>query len=200
MMVVKKNESERAVIILHEIYGINQYIMELADFFYEQGYDTYCLDLNHRENCFSYSEQEEAYAYFKTKIGFEVAKEVESFIKKLGSEYNHVIVFGSSVGATIAWRLSENRYCSGMIGFYGSRIRDYLEVDPDCPCLLLFAEDEEAFCVDDIVFQLRKKKDVRAAVLKGKHGFGDRYAENYHIDSSKLAFDMVECFLKEIEE
>jgi len=199
-MVVKKFGSERAVIILHEIYGINQYIMDLADFFNDQGYDTYCLNLNHRENCFSYSEQEEAYVYFKTKIGFNGCKEVEGFIKELSGEYNHVIIFGSSVGATIAWRLTENCYCNGMIGFYGSRIRDYLDVDPNCPCLLLFAEDEEAFCIEDILPQFKEKKDVRAEVLEGKHGFGDRYAKNYHIDSSKIAFDMVKCFLKEIEE
>jgi hypothetical protein len=37
-------------------------------------------------------------------------------------------------------------------------------------------------------------------VLEGKHGFADRDAKNYYVDSSKIAFDMVECFLKEIEE
>lgn len=191
--------AEKAVIIIHEIYGINQYIKEWATFFSAHGFDVYCLDLIGNNRLFSYSEQGEAYAYFKEKIGFDRCEEVAVYIKVLKKNYSQIIIFGSSVGATIAWRLTENSCCDGMIGYYGSRIREYLKINPSCPCLLLFAENEESFNVKTICQQLMSKDLIEVAVLTGKHGFADPYGNNYYHESCKKARDMVECFLNKIE-
>lgn len=196
----QKIGSKKAVVIVHEIYGINQYIRDWADFFNRQGYDAYCVDLLHRKKCFLYSEQEEAYGYFTTYIGFDVYREVEELIQELNHHYKKLIVFGSSVGAAVAWRLTDNVLCDGMIGYYGSRIRDYLEVEPKCPCLLVFAKDEKSFDVNKILPKISGKRGVRAEVLPGKHGFGDVHGQFFRTDSYKKALDMVECFINEISQ
>lgn len=192
----QKIGSEKAVVIIPEIYGINPYIKDWADFFNEQGYDAFCVDLIPGKNCFSYSEEQEAYAYFMTRIGFDVYREVEEYLKELSRHYKRRIVFGSSVGAVIAWRLTENEYCDGMIGYYGSRIRDYLEVKPNCSCLLVLAEAEKSFDINTIIPELSEKSGVRVEVMQGKHGFCDPYGKNFHTDSCKKALDMVEYFLE----
>lgn len=195
----KKIGSKKAVVIIPEIYGINQYVKDWADFFNQQGYDAFCIDLSPGKNVFSYSEEPAAYKYFTNRIGFEVYREIEGCLKELRHHYEKLIIFGSSVGATIAWRLTENEYCDGMIGYYGSRIRNYLEVKPNCPCLLVFAEAEKSFDVKTILTELSEKSGVRVEVMPGKHGFCDPYGTNFHIDSCKDTLVMVEYFLKNLK-
>jgi len=197
-MVEKKIGSEKAVVIIPEIYGINQTIKDWAEFFNQQGYDAYCVDLSQSKKCFSYSEEKEAYDYFIAQIGFDVYLEVGKIIKALNQNYKNIIVFGSSVGATIAWRLTDNPACDGMIGYYGSRIRDYLDIEPKCPCLLLFAAEEKSFDINTILPQLELKENIKVAVVPGQHGFADPYTGHFHAESGKKALDMVECFLDEI--
>lgn len=194
----QKIGSEKAVVMIPEIYGINQYIKDWADFFKHQGYDPLCVELSGSERSFSYSDSEEAYDEFIADNGFERYKKVAVYIRELREQYEKIIVFGSSVGATIAWRLTENKSCDGMIGFYGSRIRDYLEVNPSCPCLLIFPEEEKSFDVRAIIPILQQKKNAHVEVLPGKHGFADLYGNDFHLQSGKKALDMVKYFLSEI--
>jgi dienelactone hydrolase len=198
-MYIKKIGSKKAVIILHEIYGINQYIEDWATYFNTLDYDAYCLDLLHKEKGFSYLQQQEAYNYFRANIGFDAYKEVELFLEQLYEEYSNVVVFGSSIGATIAWLLTNNKCCNRMIGYYGSRIRDYININPSCPCLLLFAKDEKSFCVRELQTILNSKLGVMAEVLEGEHGFADRYTAHNHVESSKKALEMVELFLNDLK-
>lgn len=193
-----KMKSQKAVVLIPEIYGINQYMKDWSEFFNVQGYDNYCIDLSECGCYYSYSESGKAYEYFINKIGFEKYNEVDVYIRDLRDAYKKIIVFGSSVGATIAWRLTENGSCDGMIGYYGSRIRDYLEVNPVCPCLLVFPEQEESFDVLSVVPKLNEKEKVTTLVLPGTHGFADPYGNDFVFQSEKKALDMVEYFLSEI--
>ena len=196
----QKIGSIKAVVLIPEIYGINQYIKDWADFFKLKGYDTYCMDLSGCDRSFSYTETKEAYNHFMTAVGLEQYKEVDRCLKKLRDHYHKIIVFGSSVGATIAWRLTESQSCDGMIGYYGSRIRDYLDVNPICPCLLIFPEQEASFDVQSVIPTLERKQKVKTHVLPGNHGFADPYGNDFHLQSGKKAVDMVEYFLSKIEQ
>ncbi|MDD3306164.1 MAG: dienelactone hydrolase family protein [Acetobacterium sp.] len=189
----------KAVVIVPEIYGINQYIKDWADFFKQQGYEPFCVDLCDRDHVYRYSESNEAYCDFISKVGFGRYKEIAVDLEVLKDHYKKIIVFGSSVGATIAWRLTENRCCDGMIGYYGSRIRDYLDVSPVCPCLLIFAEQEESFVVQSIIPMLDQMEKVETFVLPGKHGFADRYGKDFYEQSGNKGLDMVKYFLRKIE-
>lgn len=193
-MYIKKIGSKNVVILLHEIYGINQYMEDWAMKFNAFGYDVYCMDFVNQKDCFSYLQQQDAYDYFMSNVGFEVHKKVECLVEELYNEYEKVVVFGSSVGATIAWLVSSNKCCSAVIGYYGSRIRDYLDIDPECPCLLLFAS-EESFNVQEIISKLNDKQSVNAKVLDAKHGFADQYSKYYHKASATKAIKLVEAFL-----
>jgi len=194
-MIEQKIGSEKAVVIIPEIYGTNQYIKDWMDFFILHGYDTYCVNQNVQDGYYSYAQKEVAYNHFISNIGFDRYKEVDGYMMELRGCYKKIIVFGSSVGATIAWRLTESVWCDGVIGFYGSRIRDYLDVIPNNPCLLIFPEHENTFKVQSIIPNLLQKDQVEIHVLPGKHGFADPYGDNYYEQSRNIALDMVKLFL-----
>lgn len=197
-MDIYKNNSDIAIIILHEIYGINQHIKGVCKYYSEQKYDVFCPDLYKGNGSFKYIENEVAYGYFNENVGFQVFQKINELIDELKNQYRKVLIIGFSVGATIAWRCSESGKCDGVICYYGSRIRDYISVTPLCPMLLIFAS-KDSFDVCDVVNKLSKKENVSANVFDGNHGFADKYEENYNECSNLKASEMVITFVQSIE-
>lgn len=188
-MLEYKNNSEIAIIILHEIYGVNKFIEEVCEDYHGAGFDVFCPSMLKRKS-FSYKDSSEAYSYFVANVGFSVYKEINEQIAYLKDSYKKVFVLGFSIGATIAWRCSENSVADGIICCYGSRIRDYLLVKPSCSTFLLFAE-YDSFSVSETINQLKNKKNVEVIKLKAQHGFLDKYNECYDKSQAEVANDLI---------
>ncbi|NLL76094.1 MAG: hydrolase [Clostridiales bacterium] len=197
-MTKKENNNKIAVIVLHEIYGVNKFIEDICAEYHMQGVDIFCPEIL-QESCFQYSEATEAYNYFINEIGFDYYSEIEQLLEKLKLTYNKVFIIGFSVGATIAWRCCENKKCDGIICCYGSRIRDYLQVQPSCPVLLLFA-GQDSFDVDNVIVQLMEKSNVEIYKLQASHGFMDRYSDYFNEEQAQTSKKYINNFLKRYTE
>src|SRR5690606_7048825 len=100
--------SSTAIIVLHEIYGLNQHMKDICSSLSEEGFDVFCPDLLGRP-AFDYAEEQEAYRYFMDNVGFLHAKyKVEDLIDDVRTAYEKVVIVGFSVGATVAWLCSED--------------------------------------------------------------------------------------------
>jgi dienelactone hydrolase len=180
-------KKDRAFIVLHEIYGVNDHIKGICRQLESLGFDVICPNLIERDLPFSYKEGKSAYQHFTGNIGFEKASEqVINLIVELKKTYKQVVMVGFSIGATIAWICSTEVMIDGVVGFYGSRIRDYLNIQPKCPVLLFYPEKEVSFSVDELMNQL-KRENVEVYQLAGRHGFADKDSLNYHKESEKAA-------------
>lgn len=197
-MLFYQNSSDTAVVVLHEIYGINCHITGVCEMYRQAGQDVYCPNLLGTAKPFDYSEQTEAYEHFRTAVGFDVYREVLELLKSLRKKYRRLLLVGFSIGATIAWRCSEEGLCDGVVGYYGSRIRDYLAVEPKCPVLLLFAENEPSFEPQEILPLLEQKKQVTAILFAGNHGFCDKFSKTYNPSSACSAQALAADFIKQI--
>jgi dienelactone hydrolase len=130
-------------------------------------------------------------------IGFDRAfSQVKDVLCKVREDYQTVYVLGYSIGATLAWLGSETGLCDLAIGFYGSRIRDYLLVKPKCPTLLLFPTVEKAFNVEELITDLNKIEHVQVKKITGQHGFADPFSNNYNKQSSSRACVAAKLFIK----
>lgn len=193
------NNSSSVIIVLHEIYGINQHIQKVCEKFSIKGYDIICPNLINVSKPFNYNFQEEAYKYFTKSIGYDSAvHQVKQLLMEAKQKYKHVYLLGYSIGATIAWLCSsEENICDGIIGYYGSRIRDYIDIIPKCPSLLIFPKKEKSFNVQELVIVL-KKLNIDVYMLSGKHGFSDPFCENYNEKSFQEAEILVDNFLEKV--
>lgn len=198
---MKINNSDTLIILLHEIYGVNEHIKRIRQNFASRGYSVLCPDLLDGK-VFQYEQEEEAYFHFRNSVGFGFALEqVTEVLNQESGNYKRVVLLGYSIGATIAWRSSEKlQKCDGVIGYYGSRIRDYMEIDPKCPTLLIFPEEEKSFDPKEIQKELMNKQMVEAYVLNGSHGFADSFSKKYNEKSSGEANHIVEEFLAMLAE
>ncbi|PRX27999.1 dienelactone hydrolase [Orenia metallireducens] len=183
------NQSETCVVLLHEIYGINQHMKDIAKKLSEYQVDIICPNLLEIDGSYSYSDEQKVYQNFKENVGFAVGVEkVKKLLYQIRDEYEFIIVLGFSIGATIAWLCSDEQgLCDMIIGYYGSRIRDYTDVIPKCPTLLFFPENEISFDSIDLIGEIEVKRNVRVYQFQGKHGFSDPYSDKYCSNSAKRA-------------
>ena len=208
-----RNNSDTLIIVLHEIYGFNDHIAGLCKDLSEAGYDVICPDLLDGKPTFGYEQIEEAYLYFMNFIGLEAAAKLVTFLlRQEEASYKRIFLMGASVGATVAWMCcgdsarQDDEFqggaslakCTGAICLYGSRIRDFMEIAPKCPVLLLFAETEEGFDPRELKEELKTKEHTETYILEGKHGFADPYSVNYSAASALEAKMIVRGFLARI--
>lgn len=173
--------ASRCVILLHEIYGINQHIKHYAQLLYEQGYDVYVPNLIKREQPFSYEEEKAAYHHFMDNVDFFQAKlQVSAFITAIAPTYAQIKIVGFSVGATIGWLCSEHAFVEKVVGLYGSRIRQYVAVEPTAETLLIYGQQEKSFNPAHLVELLCAKQCVKIKIVAGAHGFADPYSVHYN--------------------
>ena len=190
--ITKGNKS--AIIVLHEIYGINRHIEEVCQKYSDMGFDMYCPNLLKIEKPYDYSQQDEAYNYFVRYIGFDVYQEVNALAQRLKPYYRKIILLGFSIGATIAWRCAEEGFYDAIICCYGSRIRDYMEITPKCPTLLIFAKNEKSFSAFEYAELLSNKANTKVEVLDASHGFCDPFCPDYNVEAACAANLLIKDF------
>ncbi len=188
-----------AIILIHEIYGINDHMKSTINHFERVGFDVYCPNLLNTAISFDYLSEKKAYKYFMDQVGFDRAlQQVITMARELKVQkfYENIFVLGFSVGATVAWLCSNyGQLISGVIGFYGSRIRDYLDLTPKCKSLLFFPTIEKSFDPKEIIEVLTKKDNIQAISIKGKHGFTDQNSNYFDSAARDFCFNMTCDFI-----
>ncbi len=159
------------------------------------GYDVYCPNLLQLQQPFTYEEEQQAYAHFMNDIGFEKGfAQVQNLLLELKDIHKEIHIIGFSIGATIAWLCSELTVVTSVVGYYGSRIRNYLGIIPLCPVHLIYGQSEQSFDVANLVERLTDK-NIQVQTYEGHHGFADPYSSHYNQPSTVQAFSHVKEFL-----
>ena len=92
---------ESAIIILHEIYGINSHIKWVCRHYSAAGYNVICPDFVKLRDYFEYNNEGEAYQYFVKQSGFSLmVNEVKTILIKARTDYKNIFLMEFSVGAT----------------------------------------------------------------------------------------------------
>ncbi|CAH2465540.1 MULTISPECIES: dienelactone hydrolase family protein [Bacillus] len=191
-------KKKSALVVVHEIYGVNDHMQHVIDRFTSSHIDVFCPNLLQLQHAFHYSDEEKAYQHFMNHIGFDDGKEqIEELITNLSCSYTHIGLIGFSVGATIVWLCSNNSKIDFIIGCYGSRIRDYIHIKPTCATLLIFPEQEASFSVSSLIQTLQQQNNPLLEInqLHGEHGFLNPYTEKYNEHSTKQAYNLIDSFL-----
>ncbi|MBK3497360.1 dienelactone hydrolase family protein [Viridibacillus sp. YIM B01967] len=173
-MAVKKS----LVILLHEIYGVNNHMKYYEEIFCDAGFDVLIPNLLGR-NPFDYNHEKEAYTHFMAEVGFEKSEwMVDQIIREQKLVYKNIYIVGFSIGATLAWLCSE-KSVNGVIAYYGSRIRQYVHINPTIPTAVYIAKQEKSFDARKTFEQLHTKKQVYARLIEGHHGFMNPFDKNF---------------------
>lgn len=194
-MIKIQKDHDRLVIVLHEIYGVNDHMRGVCEEIASKQFDVICPNLLHMEGAFPYEKGEEAYRHFMDHVGFDCAfAQVKDLIQSEKKRYAQVFLLGFSVGATIAWMCSTEEI-DGIVAYYGSRIRDFTNLSPTCPALLFFSE-EKSFNVRDVTLKLNAP-GAKIQIYGAAHGFTNPASEHYNQTLTEQTMGETLAFLNE---
>ncbi|OEH94174.1 dienelactone hydrolase family protein [Bacillus solimangrovi] len=198
-MISIKNNHNTVVVVVHEIYGVNDHMIDVCKRLADHNVDVLCPNLLQVDKPYNYSQESIAYTNFIENVGIEIAKnKLKPILFDLKDKYDKVFVLGYSVGATIAWLCSNEAVVDGVVAYYGSRIRDYVQQLPLSPTLLFFPQIETSFDVDQLVETLSNKEHVYIRKMEGNHGFSNPYSNSYHQQSAQDSWDETLKFFAKI--
>lgn len=170
----EESERPRRLLVAADIYGVTPALRALAT---DLGGDVELLSPWEGEGSPQATEQA-SHAAFVAGPGFDAYAERIA----LAAAGEPVMLVGFSVGATAAWLFAAGRHChpdSRLVLFYGSRIRNYLDLRPRCRVEAIFAEHEAAFDPHAVAAAIASET-VRTVVVPGStHGFMNALSPGY---------------------
>lgn len=83
-----ENNSDTVIMVIHEIYGLNEHMRGFCEALSKQDFDVICPNLLGRETPFDYSQEEAAYRHFMENVGFkEALHKIRDIISDVKDEY-----------------------------------------------------------------------------------------------------------------
>jgi dienelactone hydrolase len=133
----------------------------------------------------AFAGEAEAYAAFLAGGGHAAyAEHLAGALKKSGPD---TFLLGFSAGAGAAWLAAADPALPrplGLIGFYGSRIREAPELTPRCPAVLVWPVREEHFDVDALAARLARTPGVTCLRTPYGHGFMNPLSLNFDAEGA----------------
>ena len=169
-----ENERARRLLVAADIYGVTPALRALAA---ELGNEVELLSPWEGEGS-PHATEQASHAAFVAGPGLDAY--AERIALAAGGE--PVTLVGFSVGATAGWLYAAGQQChpeSRLVLFYGSRIRNYLDLRPRCRVEAIFAEHEAAFDPYAVAAGIASDT-VRTEVVAGAaHGFMNALSPGY---------------------
>lgn len=128
-----------------------------------------------------FENEDSAYAHFCKSLGHDsYAERLKEFIR---AQRTDVFLIGFSVGAAAIWSVSVEKTVLNVqkaVCYYGSQIRNNVDVVPNFPIDLVFPSVEAHFSVEDLMQKLAGKSHVSMRQVPYLHGFMNELSVNYN--------------------
>ena len=195
-----------AIVLIQEIFGVNDHIKSVAEKFSKEGFMTWVPDIFYRvkDNVnLNYTPTDiNNGKELKEKSGWDLpTMDIISCVANLKVDYN-VATVGFCYGGTLSWKAACSAYgLDASVCFYGSQITNFLDNKPRCPTLIHLGEKDSSINNKEQknIINFSKQENVELEVLKYKnadHGFFCDQRDSYHKESAELAYNRTINFLK----
>ncbi len=197
------------ILMVQEIFGVNQSIREAADRFAAAGYTVLAPDLFWRlhpnvDITDQGKDLEQAFDYYHRF-------DVQQGIHDLGVAFNTLrehatctgkaATLGFCLGGKMSYLTAANYPVDAMVAFYGGGIADHVNLAKNihCPVLMHFGKNDEMIPADQIAKikdAFAGRSDVEINVYAGVgHAFYNHRRANYNEAAAKLAYQRTLNFL-----
>jgi carboxymethylenebutenolidase len=200
------------VVVLHEIFGVNDYVTATCRRLAELGYVALAPDLfwriapglalGHDEEGLTKA-MENVQRFDAPTAVLDAAAAVEH-LRSLPEVQGGVGVLGFCLGGTLAYLVAAASEPDAAVSYYGSGVPDALDqaVQIDCPTLVHFGGDDPYIPreqVDAVVAGLDAHPGIEVIVHEGAgHAFDNHLAPGFHQpDAAEAAWQRTKAFLAE---
>ena len=188
-----------ALVVLQEIFGVNEHIRSVADGFAADGYLAVAPAMFDR-------------AEPGVELGYEDFAQARSYVEKISrddwvkdiaaaAEYARASGKVGAVGYCWGGALANFAACHGLVdagvSYYGRMTVEWLELQPQCPMLYHYGETDTLIPLE-IVEKISRKRDGEVRVWGGAgHGFNCEARSSFHKKVAEQARQRTLSFLAE---
>ncbi len=167
------------LIVASDIFGKTPELESLVSEFSTKYSKTFLLDPYDGKEL-DFNSEKEAYSYFKKTIG--LIGYIETILRTAAQNQAESHLLGFSVGASAIWAILQDDIFhpkTKAICFYGSQIRNLLNINPLIETDLYFPESEAHFDVSGVIDRVTQNANVRCFRTGYLHGFMNRRSVNF---------------------
>ena len=192
------------VIVLQELFGVNDHIRKLCRDFAALGYVALAPALFDRVR----QGVELGYDMDAVQTGIalrdqlpldDTLADIQASVDMLRA-YGRVGVVGYCWGGTLTF-LSAARLSgiAAAVGYYGSKIPDFRDEAPKVPLMLHFAADDHTLPADKVASVMAARPEAQIFIYDAGHGFNCDVRPSFHAVSAELALSRtLELFAAEV--
>ncbi|MDC0158188.1 dienelactone hydrolase family protein [Rhodospirillaceae bacterium] len=189
-----KGSPRGGIVLIQEIFGVNNHIKNVAEKFSSNGYLVGAPSLFDRvqpDIQLGYSTKDVIRGkQLKDNLGNE--KPLIDIIATLNivRSAGRVAVVGYCWGGTLAWLSA--CHVDGFdvaISYYGGGIGQLLSIEPRCPSIFHFGEQDHAISIAEINSLRQAHPECPIYLYPAGHGFNCEQRDSFHSTSSAIAFE-----------
>jgi carboxymethylenebutenolidase len=191
-----------AVVVVQEIFGVNQHIRSVADRFAQEGFYAVAPALFDRvERGVELSDTGDGMQKgiaLAQKINIdEAVKDVDAALQYAGKATGKPAgVVGYCYGGTLAWLSATRLTPAAAVGYYGGHISKFAQEKPHAPVLLHFGTQDSHIPQDDIAKVQAAHPEVEICWYDAGHAFNNDTRASYNEKAAREAGARTLAFLK----
>jgi carboxymethylenebutenolidase len=189
------------LVVVQEIFGVNQHIRSIADRFAQEGFFTVAPALFDRvepqvELTHAGDGVEKGIALAQ-KINIEdAAKDVDAGLQYAGKETGKPAgVVGYCYGGTLAWLAATRLSPAAAVGYYGGQIGRFAQETPQAAVLLHFGKQDQHIPQADVAKVQAAHPEVEIYWYNAGHAFNNDTRASYNEEASQEAMARTLAFL-----
>jgi carboxymethylenebutenolidase len=191
-----------AVVVIQEIFGVNDHIRRVADGYAADGYLAIAPQIFDR----AARDVELGYQEADMKRGIELAfqsldpalalQDLQAAVDA-AAVHGRVGVVGYCFGGLLTWRAAcELTGVDAAVAYYGGGIAREVDRQPRCPVMMHFGERDAHIPMADVDRIKAAHDDVSVFVYPADHGFNCDQRASYDADSAKVARERTLAFFE----
>ena len=179
------------LVIMHEAFGVNDYIRMTVDQYAAEGYETIApaiYDRQRRDAECHYSGDDLMQARtLRRGLDWDlVTADVGAAVKAVTAD-GKVGIVGYCVGGSIAWLAGHRLPVAAAVSYYGRDIVNMLDEEPRCPCLLHFGDRDHHIPLSDVEKITAAYPELAIQIFPAEHGFSREGSSSYEPKSAGIA-------------
>jgi carboxymethylenebutenolidase len=194
------DQPKAGLVIVQEIFGVNQHIRRIADGFAKDGYLAIApalFDRVERGIELGYDKDDVAAGRaIRAKISWDQAMSDVSAALGFLAGAGKAGVIGYCWGGSVAWLAACRLNPAAAVCYYGGNIHECRNEQPSCPVMFHFGEEDAGIPLDQVkeIAKAHPKQELFTYPGAG-HGFNCEMRGSYHADSAAIARERTLAFL-----
>jgi len=198
------------VLVIHEIFGVNDYMDAVVARLAGLGYVALCVDLFWRiDPDHPFPQTEEGMGEAMTRMGsFDVGEAIRdcdaalAYLSRMDEVTGSVAVLGFCLGGTLAFATAISSEPDAVVSYYGSGVGDYLDHASavHCPVLFHFGTEDPFIpneLADRVELIFAGRHDVELKRYAAGHAFDNSFSEMFHQpEAAEEAWGITADFLR----